>query len=340
MRKPSLPGKLIALVSIAMAVFVVPVPALALGTWNGWGWSGSGPLTEVSSFGSNPGQLRMFKYVPEGLPPGRPLVVALHGCTQQATGYDDETGWLQLADRHRFAVLFPQETINLGRCFRWFDPAHNRRDQGEALSIRQMIASMTEEHRLNAARVYITGLSAGGAMTAVLLATYPELFAGGAVIAGIPFRCATNEHEAQNSCGLFNRPLAADKDLSPRQWGDLVRNASGHRGPFPPVSLWHGSKDATVNPADLHELMEQWTDVHGVDQAPDLERKVAGHLNRRYHSSDGSVRVETWLVNGMAHGTPVDPGEGDERCGKAAPFILSAGICSSMHILRFWGMDE
>lgn len=335
------PIRLIMIALAACAGLAGPGPALALGAWNGWGWTGgTGPLAEVVSFGSNPGQLRMFKYVPAGLAPGRPLVVALHGCTQQATGYDDETGWIALADRHRFALLFPQETINLARCFRWFDPAHNRRDQGEALSVRQMVGKMIADHRLDSARVYVTGLSAGGAMTAVLLAAYPELFAGGAIIAGIPYRCAGNEQEAQNSCGLFGRPLAPEKDMTPRQWGDLVRAASGHRGPFPRVSLWHGSRDATVNPVDLDELMEQWTDAHGIDQTPDMERMESGHVNRRYQDGGGRVLVETWLVNGLGHGTPIHPGNGEEHCGKAGPFVLAAGICSSVHILRFWGVGQ
>lgn len=331
------------LLSTALAaILAVPVMTFALGRWSGWpiDWGGQGLLTEVDDFGSNPGQLRMFKYVPEGLAPGRPLVVALHGCTQQASGYDDETGWVALADRHRFALLLPQETVNIARCFRWFDLAHSRRDQGEALSIRQMVEKMVGDHRINANRVHVTGLSAGGAMTAVMMAAYPEMFAGGAIIAGVPYRCAGTESEAQSSCGLFGRPLARGKDMTPRQWGDLVRAAGGHQGPFPRVSLWHGNRDATVNPVVLNELMEQWTDAHGIDQTPDVEDQPAGHLHRRYQDSEGRALVETWLIEGLGHGTPVNPGAGDEHCGRAASFVLAAGICSSAYILRFWGLDE
>jgi poly(3-hydroxybutyrate) depolymerase len=194
MRRPyqiSLRRLLLALA--ACGALAAPMFAPALGSWNAWPGGGSTPLAEVGGFGSNPGQLRMFKYVPEGLEPGRPLVVALHGCTQQASAYDDETGWIALADRHRFALLLPQETVNLARCFRWFEVDQSSRDQGEALSVRQMIERMVADHQLNPARVHVTGLSAGGAMTAVLLAVYPDLFAGGAVIAGIPYRCASNE---------------------------------------------------------------------------------------------------------------------------------------------------
>jgi poly(3-hydroxybutyrate) depolymerase len=99
--------------------------------------------SEVSNFGSNPGNLKMFRYVPDNLGSARPLVVALHGCTQSATKYDDETGWTQLADKLRFALVLPQQDQtginNPLKCFRWFDPNHNQRGKGEALSIKQMI---------------------------------------------------------------------------------------------------------------------------------------------------------------------------------------------------------
>lgn len=331
-----------AAMAIVVAALGFPLPAFALGSWSAWptGWTRQSPLAEVSEFGGNPAQLRMFKYVPEGLPRDRPLVVALHGCMQRADRYDDETGWVALAERHRFALLLPQETVNFARCFRWFDLAQSARDQGEALSIRQMIEKMIEDHGLDRKRVHVTGLSAGGAMTAVMLAAYPEVFAGGAIVAGIPYRCASNESEAQNSCGLFGRPLGAGKDMTPPQWGKLVRAASGHAGPFPRISLWHGEQDATVNPAAMNELMEQWTDVHGIDQTPDVEDQPAGHLHRRYQDPERRALVETWLVRGLGHGTPVNPGSGDGQCGREAPFVLAAGICSSALILRFWGLDD
>ncbi|MCB1643420.1 MAG: hypothetical protein KDI37_16950, partial [Xanthomonadales bacterium] len=90
-------------------------------------------LTQVSGFGSNPGNLLMYKYVPAGLPSGAPLVVALHGCTQQASAYDAETGWEMLADRWKFALLLPEQQSgnNSSRCFNWFEPGDISRGQGE-----------------------------------------------------------------------------------------------------------------------------------------------------------------------------------------------------------------
>ena len=153
-------------------------------------------LSEMTGFGSNPGNLRMWTYIPEGLKPNAPLVVALHGCSQSAADYDDETGWVQYADHLGFALLLPEQKPGfwfgnhpLG-CFNWYYRGDQQRDGGEVLSIIQMIDALVLTYGSDPSRVYVTGLSAGGAMTATLLATYPERFAGGAIIAGVPFGCS------------------------------------------------------------------------------------------------------------------------------------------------------
>jgi poly(hydroxyalkanoate) depolymerase family esterase len=300
-------------------------------------------LTEVSGFGSNPGNLKMCTYVPENLETSRPLVVALHGCKQQAADYDDETGWIKFAEEHQFALLLPQQkdTNNISKCFNWFEPNDIERDKGEALSIRQMIEKMASDTDIDSEKVYVTGLSAGGGMTAVILAAYPELFAGGAIIAGIPYKCATNVGEALGECGVSLVPgqLAPMKDLSPGAWGSLVHNASNHDGSFPRVSIWQGTIDTTVNPASQQELVDQWTNVLGIDQIPDIEDTINGHEHKLYTNDQGDALVETVLISGMGHGTPIDPGNGNDQCGVAGPYILDVGICSSLHIIRFWGLD-
>src|SRR3954470_12789697 len=188
-------------------------------------------LREVKDFGSNPGNLRMFAYTPAGLPNSAALVVVLHGCTQTAIGFDHGAGWSTFADRFRFALLFPEQqpSNNLGRCFNWFQLEDSTRDHGEALSIRQMIEHSIRTHGIDRRRVFVTGLSAGGAMTSVMLATYPELFAGGAIIAGLPYGVASNVREALN--GMFQSPRRPATHL-----GDLVRRASNHKGRWPKIS--------------------------------------------------------------------------------------------------------
>ena len=292
-------------------------------------------LTEVADFGPNPGNLRMFKYVPNGLPAQRPLIVALHGCTQGASAYDNETGWTKFADKWRFSLLLPEQknANNFNRCFNWFEPGDTERDQGEALSIKQMIDKMKADNAIDAKRIYVTGLSAGGGMASVLLAIYPEVFAGGAVIACLPYRCATGLTEAL-TC------MNPGKDLSPAQWGRLVLDASHHAGPWPRISIWHGSADTTVVPANAAELVEQWTHIQGIDRTSGEEDLINGHPHKVYKDANGRVLVETFTITGMGHGTPIAPGPRVEQCGSVAPFILDVGICSSYHIAKFWGLDE
>ncbi|MBX3698324.1 MAG: PHB depolymerase family esterase [Dokdonella sp.] len=292
-------------------------------------------LSEVTGFGSNPGNLRMFKYVPAGLPANAPLVVAMHGCTQSAASYDDETGWQGLADLWKFALVLPQQQSgnNSSSCFNWFEAGDIARGSGEALSIKQMVDRMKSDHASDASRVFVTGLSAGGAMTAVMLATYPDVFAGGAILSGIPFNCGTGT-SAAFSC------MNPGSDLTPAQWGNKVRAASSWSGPWPRVSIWHGDADYTVRPANLTESMEQWTNVHGIDQTPELSDTVAGYPHKEYRNASGTTLVETYTITGMGHGTPVDPGTGPTQCGTAGAYILDVNICSSYYIGRFWGLDN
>ncbi len=291
--------------------------------------------TEVTGFGTNPGNLRMFKYVPSGLPAGAPMVVALHGCAQTAANYDAETGWQLFADRYRFALLLPQQQSanNSSSCFNWFEAGDTARGQGEALSIKQMVDRMVADHGVATSRIYVTGLSAGGAMTSVLLATYPDVFAGGAILSGLPYRCATTQ-SAAFSC------MNPGSDLTPAQWGDKVRAATTWTGPWPIVSIWHGDSDFTVRPMNLTESMEQWTNVHGIDQTADVSDTVAGYPHKVYKDGSGVARVETYTITGMGHGTPVDPGTGESQCGTAGAYILDVNICSSYYIARFFGLDN
>lgn len=177
-------------------------------------------------------------------------------------------------------------------------------------------------------------------MTAVMLATYPELFAGGAIVAGVPYKCASTTSEALGQCGVsLSGQLVPTKDLTPQQWGNLVRNASTHGGPFPVVSIWQGTSDTTVNPLNQSELVDQWTNVLGIDPVPDTEDKINGHARKIYRDGSGKALVESVLISGMGHGTPIGPGNADNQCGRPAPFILDVGVCSTFHIIGFWGLD-
>jgi poly(hydroxyalkanoate) depolymerase family esterase len=318
--------------------------AMPSGHSHGWGagaWSDHTPgtaarLHEVASFGDNPGNLRMLAYVPPHLPAGRPLVVALHGCGQSAKEYDSGTGWSRLAERHGFALLLPEQrrANNANTCFNWFEPGDIARDQGEAASIRAMVARMISLHALDPRRVTVTGLSAGGAMTAVMLATYPDVFQGGAVIAGLPYGCAGTVHEALD-CMFNGHPRAAER------LGARARAASGHHGTWPTLSVWHGTADTTVHPTNAGELVKQWTDLHGLSAVPTVTETVAGCPRQAWLDRDGRVLVENMTIPGMGHGVPLRPARGEtdlQGDGAAGPYMLDVGISSTRHIAAGWGL--
>lgn len=292
-------------------------------------------LTQVTGFGSNPGNLRMLTYVPASLPSAPALVVVLHGCTQTAGGYDHGSGWSALADRYGFVLLYPeqQESNNPKRCFNWFQLGDIERDRGEALSIRQMVEHAVRQHGIDRSRIFATGLSAGGAMTSTMLAAYPDVFAGGAIIAGLPYRCATSVPEAFE-CMFQGQTRPAE------EWGNLVRGASSHKGPWPKVSVWHGSADATVKPMNAGEIIKQWTNVHGLRADPSSSDVVDGYPRRAWTDAGGHEIIEEYVITGMAHGTPLAVGNDENSYGAAGPFLLDVGISSSYRIAKFWGLTE
>ena len=339
---------------------------------------------EVTNFGSNPGKLKMFKHIPDQLPTSAALVVVMHGCKQNARTFTDEAGWTLLSDKLHVALVMPeqQQANNQNNCFNWFDPADNVRDRGEALSVKQMVDKMKADHSIDPNRVFVTGLSAGGAMTSVMLAVYPDVFTGGAIIAGLPYGCANNLVDAlqcmqtgnpsggpmigfarggpqslhalsKSASGIPLPPSfclffpllcpptpAGGGGFTPTQWGDFVRHASHHTGPFPRVSIWHGSADTTVNPVNATSEMQQWTNVHGIDPATAVQDTVKGFPHQVFKNASGKAMVETYSVTGMSHGDPVDPGLGQDQCGTADQFVLNVHICSSLFVARFWELTE
>jgi poly(hydroxyalkanoate) depolymerase family esterase len=278
----------------------------------------SGPmdLSEVPDFGSNPGKLAMFVHVPHRAAiAGQPLVVLLHGCGQTAAAFARDTGWIELSNRLGIPLLLPEQSgeNNRGRCFNWFRRTHVSRGLGEALSVRQMVAAAIEHFGSDPTRVYIAGLSAGGAMAAALLAAYPEVFTAGAIVAGLPVGAASSASEA------LTRMAEAGPARSPDAWAQQVLRAApaGFVGPWPRVSIWHGSADDVVDPSNARLLAEQWVAVHNMNgnsvvMQPDGARRAVW-------GSSARPAVEWWTLPDLPHAWPVDAVD---------------------HVSRFWGLPR
>ncbi|MBX3186107.1 MAG: PHB depolymerase family esterase [Labilithrix sp.] len=285
-----------------------------------------GDLEEVASFGENPGALKMFVHVPARTSAGA-VVVALHGCTQSARAYV-AAGWNEVADRAGFVVVYPEQSSanNLNRCFNWFEPGDTAREAGEARSI----ASMTEHAKstYGASRAFVTGLSAGAAMTAVMLATYPDLFEAGAIMAGIPYACASSMNDAF-SC------MSPGKDRDPTAWSALLPNATASSPPR--VSIWHGAADWTVRPSNMTQLVRQWSAVNAVSEEPTTTTTEGRATHAEHRDASGVTRVESWSIEGMGHGVALAPRDG---CGKAGAFMVDAGVCSTTRAATFFGLID
>lgn len=236
-----------------------------------------------------------------------------------------------MADHAGFALLFPeqQHSNNPNGCFNWFVPEDTKRGSGEALSIYQMIERMIGLHDLDRRRIYITGLSAGGAMAGVMLATYPEMFVGGAIIAGVPYGLAQSMPQA------FDR-MRGHGGPGERELGGLVSRATDYRGRWPTVSIWHGTADTTVAPSNGHDIAGQWRSVHKLTTVPTRVETIGRHKRRIWTDKGGRDAVEEYVITGMGHGTPLDTGVGG--CGTAGPYMLDVGISSTQRLTQLWGL--
>ncbi len=311
------------------------------------------PLTEVDDFGDNPGAISMYKYVPANVPANAPLVVALHGCRQDAEIYS-KTGWVALAEEWQFTLVYPEQSLfnNPYRCWNWFQAEETARGQGEVQSIISMIDKMKNDHGIDASRIYVDGLSAGGWLTTILLASYPDVFAGGATHAGGPAFCAQTKHYFWDVFRWWNVYSASQNasrcmegdDKSPQAWQELVEQFGfdGDDTQWPIISVWQGHADEVVDKLNQQEIIDQWTALHGADQVADNETQLGNNTNitlRQYANNNGKVVVESWSITSMKHGAAIFSGA-VPPCGEASDYLLDAGVCSVRRIGQFWGLDS
>ncbi|MEV6963436.1 PHB depolymerase family esterase [Streptomyces sp. NPDC051207] len=256
-------------------------------------------LTEVTDFGSNPSNLRMYVYVPDGVTANPAVVVAVHYCTGSGPAMYSGTEFASLADRHGYIVVYPSVTRS-SKCFDVSSPQALRRGGGsDPVGIKSMVDWVVRTYQADTSRIFATGISSGAMMTNVLLGDYPDVFAAGAAFAGVPFGCfaTTDGSEWNSACanGTVTR--------TPQAWGDLVRGAHpGHSGPRPRMQLWHGTEDDTLRYPNFGEEIKQWTNVLGVSQTPAVtDTPQPGWTRTRYGGTGDRAPVEAISLRGVGH---------------------------------------
>ncbi|MET0966981.1 MAG: PHB depolymerase family esterase [Nakamurella sp.] len=246
-------------------------------------------------------------YVPTGLGRTRkvPMLLALHGCGQNALDFAAGTRFNDLADKHKFVVVYPEQgvTHNGQRCWNWFRSGHQFRAQGEPAilaGIVRRVSQDTAKWRIDTERIYVAGISAGGAMAVVLAATYPELFAAIGVHSAPPYRSASGPVDA----------LAAMQGRTMHTHVENVATAA-----MPPMIVFQGSADSTVRSVNAQRVADQWVAFHDHDAAaalgrprsastapgrPGSARSRRGYRVSRWYSGGHKV-LEVWVVTGLGH---------------------------------------
>jgi poly(hydroxyalkanoate) depolymerase family esterase len=232
-----------------------------------------------------------------------PLLVMLHGCVQDAADIAAGTRMNQAAQERGLVMVYPEQpaSANPQRCWNWYLPEHRARDGGEAALIAGITREVMRSHRIDARRVYVAGISAGGAMALVMAASYPDLYAAVASHSGVMFGAASDVAGA----------LAAmqGQGLDPESGAAAVIDAMGSaRRPVPALVI-HGAADPLVNPDNAEATADQWVRAHrgiGVSTRSEPESEEIERNGRRatrftYRDAEGGVVVERWSIPGLAH---------------------------------------
>lgn len=269
---------------------------------------------------SNATGARSYKlWIPRGEAAGRPLIVMLHGCTQDADDFARGTRMNEHASRLGCCVLYPIQSggANAQRCWRWFDASHQRRDDGEPSLLAGMTEQAIAEYRLDRTRVYVAGLSAGGAMALVLSEAYPDVFAAVAVHSGLPAGVAHSVPSAM--AAMAGRPVRAR------------RRARALSRPMPGLVI-HGQADRTVAAANAEAIVDQLRARYEQTSSSPLVRQTSeerSHQVTTYRSEDGTPVIQQWNLPAGGHawsggdpgGSYTDPAGPDASAAIAAFFL-------------------
>lgn len=281
---------------------------------------------KLDDFGENPGEITASYYANSKTSDN--VVVLLHGCVQNGETLAEQSGFLGLAKAHNFTLLLPQqnENNNIKTCFNWFSPQDTTKDQGESLSLINMIKQV--KNKVKANNVYIVGLSAGGAMASAMLVNYPDVFKSGAIIAGVPYPCADNLIKAI-SC------MRSGPSQSPAELTELVKQTNSTPSHWPTLTIWTGKEDKVVNAQNSTALAQHWAMLSKANKAPVIETEGAYQISR-WNDEKNNTLVELIEIDAMGHGMPVNPQK--DNGGTEAPFVLKAPISAALNIIKHWNL--
>jgi poly(hydroxyalkanoate) depolymerase family esterase len=287
------------------------------------------------AFTSDEGTRRWKLWVPSGYDAARryPLVVMLHGCTQDPDDLARGTRVTEHADRAGVLVLLPEqpETANPKKCWNWYDPAHQRRDAGEPSLVAGMTRQAARDWSVDAGRVYVAGISAGAAMASVVAITYPDVFAAAALHSGIPFGAASSVIEGVGAMGKG----AADT-------AKLARAAHAAMGTYArpiPVLVIQGADDPVVKPVNATQTRDAWLAMNAL--ARGQAGSAAAASAKRGESTVGGLRFVTECFGGVGDAcevkTLVVTGLGHAWSGgsKLGTFTDERGPDATAEMMRF-----
>ncbi|MGR3700969.1 MAG: extracellular catalytic domain type 1 short-chain-length polyhydroxyalkanoate depolymerase [Paracoccaceae bacterium] len=226
-------------------------------------------------------------YVPANLPAGQvPLIVMMHGCTQSPEDFATGTGMNQLAESFGCLIAWPAQSnsANMQKCWNWFRPEDQGRDRGEPALIAGIVADILTSHNVDPARVYIAGLSAGGAIAAIMGAAYPEVFAAVGVHSGLPVGAARDMPSA------FSAMRGGSEGVT------LRRSV--------PTIVFHGLADSTVHPSNGDAVIAQSLGRQSGTKRARLDGNVdggRGYRLTRHSLPDGTTHAEHWEIEGAGH---------------------------------------
>lgn len=252
-----------------------------------------------------------------------PLIVMLHGCTQDADDFAAGTRMNALAEKQGFIVAYPTQPqgANRSKCWNWFRPADQQRDQGEPSLIAGITREVMADYNVDPKRVFVAGLSAGGAMAAIVAQTYPDLYAAAGVHSGLPVGCA---HDLPSALAAMRGGKARSKARKPGRADIHYAQASQC-----PLIVFHGDADTTVHPANANELVREFSASEAVPVRASSGDSRARKHTVRHMTSQAGVDAELWIIHGAPHawaggsssGSHTDP-SGPDASAEMVRFFL------------------